>query len=225
MSLPQLDTKNYNNEKKIINRLVLINPHLCMLCNKIYNDKILKMFEIGQRWGWVYCDSCIKNNKLKEAVLNYINKLNIIPFMWLNNHESFTIKDEDNKSIIHNSSLLFYRYSQKDKIPIHTAQFGLFTFREQYMMYVDKYSSFHMLVKFNDNNNNKISNTIYERSVSLQNLFRHNDNLYEALINCTNLFDSDMIISYNELSDNIKNNINEAYKLSSTNNFLSEGEK
>ena len=84
------------------------------------------------------------------------------------------------------------------------------------MTYTENHNSFNMLVKFTDNKTDKI----YERTVSLQNIFKHNDGLYESLVNCNSLFCFGPKISYNDLSDNIKYKIDEAFTKAKSNDFI-----
>ena len=58
------------------------------------------------------------------------------------------------------------------------------------------------------NNDEKKINKIYSRSVALDNIMFHNKDFYNKLSNCMNIFaNKDIVISFEELNDNIRNTI------------------
>jgi hypothetical protein len=194
------------NEPPSINRLVMIKANECMLCKKNY-EYILCTFEITYREGWVYCSECLQNNTLKNKVMEYIEYHKIIPFGWIHNIDA-KVSDE--------KVLNFYRYSRRNTNPIHKAIFNYETRLNGTNMYYIE-NSLRMNVNFKDN----ATDVVYTRTISLQNLFKHNINLYNDLTNCDNLFASILKISYDELPLAIKNCIEDTYVLSQSDDYMS----
>lgn len=196
-----------------LNRLVMINPSICMLCSKRGENH--KSIELHYRWGWIYCSECEENQRIKRAIVGYLAEAKSIPFFWINQSPTFAkIKDLDEAKSsgnnenhqYGNATLKFFRHSQKDTDnPVFEATIETYDESAHIMSFSEKHQSFHTVMRFMNQHGEQA-----ERSVSLQNLFGHNPGLYQELVSCQDLLACSIKISYTELSEFIHNSVESA---------------
>jgi hypothetical protein len=77
------------------------------------------------------------------------------------------------------------------------------------MRYSNELKNYSIRVIFNSNDS-KLGSDHGEslKDIPLNMIYKYNNNIYEKIINCTNLFNNDRIkIGYNDLSENVQNKI------------------
>jgi hypothetical protein len=191
-------------------RLIMVNRDQCMLC-----DYFGKCYEINlsPHEGWIYCDACKKEGRLREDILYYMNNKTVLPCYWLTiikekfknwSYYEKSIKEYKNKNIRY---LHFFRKSrEKSKRPIHTAMIAR-GFNPLVFSINNGKLSIYLL--FDDTETNETSTGL----ISLANLMYHNPGLYEEITTTNNIFDSDTVmISYDELPEKIRLLVEDAYK-------------
>ncbi len=199
--LPPIDPKD-----AMINRLVMCEYEVCMLCGNKDKGGWNEITLGDYMNGWLYCNECLKNQRLTRGIYKYITDSKIIPMQWLLKSDNFNDDTEKNRKC-----LQFYRYSQK-KVQVG---FTSYEYAHIIMIFSEKYDMFRLMLLFTDP---AISTReMVCRGVSLQNLFAHNPSLYKEFIECDDFLNSGDLpikIGYKQLNEFMKNKINEAYVLS-----------
>lgn len=209
---------NNDNEDYNINRLVMIQYNRCMICNCVSGSNSCKMLCLGHLMGWLFCDTCLKTQRLRKIVLGHINKFKTIPLHWLYNSTNKNIQKEyyyPNKlpyskshysTVATDSSkyLHFFRYSKKDtKEPVHSGAIN------NGVKITCKNGVFHVPLYFRDNETGEDT----ERLATLGNIMMHTPGFYEELIRCDNLCAHDDIkIAFSDLSLQLQNDIHEVFR-------------
>lgn len=192
-------------------RLVFVQINRCYVCDKLQND--VNCLILGRLYGWLYCNNCI--NDVKSSVKIFINNNNI-PLHWLFGSNKFNNPDDP-----YSKKIFFFRNSKKG------TQYEI---QESLIRYfdMDEYDyGCYMIQKFETMTDNKYGVYLFFndiqtgerqcRTVSLANIFAHTNGLYEELINCKNIFDDNkIVIGFDDLSLELKNEIHDAYKMSCT---------
>jgi len=224
----QNDTQTSSNGKEIkgkINRLVMISPNKCMLCDN--KDEECKMYRIGRLYGWIYCSQCEKDNTINKEIVQYFKNENMIPMEWIfrkkkdntkketkteTETKSDKVEDEKDEEEEYNSSkriIKFYRESKQKIVDGYLTQFTEFGNAIEMKKKKDESESDELMLTlvFKDNNEE------YEKSVSLRNIFYYNPDLYKEIKNCDNLLNY-FVVSYNDISDKAKEMLEKEYELS-----------
>lgn len=169
-----------------MNKKVAIPGNICMapnMCEICETSENIKTINFG-RLNAVFC--CNKDeciNKVRGDLIDYINETKNIPLYGINN-------------LI---ELDFYRKSQdkvyRGKITSYTRNWFCIRYNEDEEMYG-------ITLEFGD----------LSRTVSLENIFFHNEHFHNLLVNSDNIFRNDRIkVSFNDLADSIKKKINDVY--------------
>lgn len=169
-------------------RLVM-SPLMCKNCDSTQN---ITTINFSRLFGLFCCDnkSCIK--KIKEDLIKYINTEEKIPLYGVINKYNTINETKNNYMILFN----FYRKS------INSIYNGYINISDDLIC-----------IKNINFNNKKILGFVLNfdnncRFVGLDNIMFHNKNFYSFLVNCKNLFNNEqIIISFDELSSKIKDNI------------------
>jgi hypothetical protein len=166
-------------------------PSVCAVCDENTGEQILNF---GRLNGVFYCnkDECCK--KIKKDMIEYINETMNIPLYGL----------IDRKTTSYDLKLSFFRKTKKTVFngTISKGTRNWFCIRKVKIPNDKKIMVINLEYK---NIENKDAKT-YSRSVELNNIMFHNKDFYNKLSNCNNLFDNDdIVISFEELSDEIRN--------------------
>lgn len=159
----------------------------CMICGQI--DQKGHIFLLGIDEGWRYCDQCNTDGKMKSEVLRYIREYNLIPsaHMW--------------KCL----EFIRFQYYEQNELKVFN---GSIINGSNNVYYHNNTDEFYTVVSFLEEGKE------ITKIVSLQNLFGHNPELYENFIRCTDLYDSEVKISFDELDDSIKSRVKLSWILS-----------
>ena len=171
---------------------ICMKPTKCINCSENKNIKIL---HFGRLNGVFYCNNKNCHKKIKKNIIKYINDTMNIPLYGL----------VDKKSGQYNLQLTFFR---KSKNTVYKGQISILVRDWFCIKKIKTPYDIEMLVIDLEYNNEKKINTIYSRSVALDNIMFHNKDFYNKLSNCMNIFaNKDIVISFEELSDNIRDTI------------------
>jgi hypothetical protein len=182
-----------------INRLTFLNVTTCLLCgvNYIGTDCEIHYFDLGNKYGWMMCDNCIRNGWAKEEIVTYLNKSKKIPLHFL-----FQYRNKFNFD--GNIVLKFWRRSRQGVYatsmqyncgmnttgPIFSTNPGeeddnaIDIAFSDYMLTADPEEARQIEVTEDLINNTIIPNRakdLASRGASLRNLFYYNHGLYDAL--------------------------------------------
>jgi hypothetical protein len=200
----------------------------CMFCKKNNNNKHpYKQVKMGDFCGWIYCDDCLTKGYPREAVLDYIENKNIIPFSWIFNSQSFRYPsfyskmkverdDDETYDIIevkedtseNRRHIHFYLENSIDKEePIQTATVLSWQTDDLILLNVKPLSNAYMVLEFKSQNKNGIFGYNKAR-VLLENIIRHNSTFYDELTLCQDLLnDKHIKISFLDLPESIKSSV------------------
>lgn len=201
------DIELIDNNTHNIHLMCMVIDNYCMICHKIVNYSCHKTL-LGMMWGWIVCNSCIKNDTVKTEILAYISLHKVVPLMSLLDISMITkVPDKEN-------GIKFFRHSKKyTDDPIYIGQLdwlnGLCA-----LYYNMRYKTFCVDLCFYDNINDiKDSFKLVHRCVSLKNIFRHNPMMYDKLTQCDDLLkDSDIKIGWSDLQQDIRDSITFIYE-------------
>lgn len=168
---------------------ICMKPSKCIICGE---NKNIKVLHFGRLNGIFYCNNSLCKKTIKKNIIDYINDSMNIPLYGLIDKES-------------NEYLLILSFFSKSKNIVYKGILNMETinfFCIRKIEYKDNTKKLTIKLEYNDNNK------IYSRYVGLDNILFHNENFYNKLYNCINLFgNKDIIISYKELSEKIRNTI------------------
>lgn len=178
--------------------LVMKPYNVCMVCQQNVpdvTDQSYLCFCFERLYGWYYCQACLKSGRLRHVVMAYLTKHRLIPL-----HSVISKSD----------TLKFFRYSKRDSdqpvvdaalpldviIPVAKIRHGSRLKDGEHMLC--------MTLEFNDENGT------WKRSVSLANLFYHNDGLYEKLVSAESLLPT-FQFAFSDLCPELQTTVKEAY--------------
>lgn len=167
---------------------ICMKPAECIICSENKNIKIL---HFGRLNGVFYCNNKNCHKKIKKNIIKYINDTMNIPLYGL----------VDKKSGQYNLQLSFFR---KSKNTIYKGQITIGV-RNWFCIKKIKTPNDTQILTIDLEYNEKKNNEMYSRSVALDNIMFHNEDFYNKLSNCMNIFaNKDIVISFEELNDNIR---------------------
>ena len=208
------DYPNQPEEDFSIKRLVMIRITQCMICHTIQPIHCNQVL-IGFRWGWLYCNDCLVSGKLRTIVLGWINITKTIPCTWLIGSQIY--HSSDNKNTPPCIYLKFFRYSRRDTSePVYEGRlYPCDTDGTTIRHITDPCECYSMSLSFNDPG----SKQDLERLVSIANIFAHNPDFYQSLINSQNLLHHpELKIAYSDISQEFRDGIDRCYQTSQVSN-------
>jgi hypothetical protein len=151
------------------------------VCGKV-SEKV-EIIDIDYFTGWQYCTNNNEcKDKVKNLILSYINDKICIPLHWF-----------------HFQNKILKCYGSR----CNTVYDSVTKRRDPTIYYDKRIKALYVPVYINSCNQ--------EYSVSLENIFRHNPEFYNALKSEENLFANDLKIGYNDLPSKIKELVEESY--------------
>jgi hypothetical protein len=173
-------------------QLVMIS-YKCCFCNKPSSNgrnddnDIMCAYtsQIEYNFGWVHCNVVDCLELLKNSWIKYLGDNNILTMNW------------------YNKPICFYRKS-KNIIDVSTNTHKKYHFEPNLEIYMKLNGKFYINLTFDKD---------LSRAVSLENVFFHNPELYDLILQCDNI-DSNSMIKYSDLSSGFRDKIAEIYKLS-----------
>lgn len=188
-------------------RLVMVDTHTCMICDKYKPNSIMIM--MGTFWGWVVCEECRKTGLFKKSVVKCINDQNVIPLHWMDKSRFYN--EQINRPL-----LKFFRYSKKDSVnPIYDCS----PERNYFLYAIRKMNDDTLVVDVFFQEREIIKECM--RGVTLRNLFAYNPNFYSDLITndnlfCANIDEGEEPIRWSDISEKMQELVNNEYVLSKT---------
>lgn len=228
-----IDSKTDSPSKRryTIHRLVMINPNICMLCNKLDSTKDCRMLALGDMWGWMYCTECASSGALRKEVLGYLRSERSIPCAWLRYSNTFisppymggeatatTVRPRVSNNDSHSyeatnmNHLNFFRYSKRGtKMPVHSGTLSNYSYISNQICYDKQRGLFCVPLNFVDTE----TGADLLRTVELTNIFAHTPGFYEALIKTDDLLvHAHAKISFADLGEEIAKNVHDLYEQS-----------
>jgi hypothetical protein len=171
--------------------------NICDICDKRVNNNLMNSLMIEPLFGWLYCNNC--ENTVKFSAITYINKTKDIPLHWF-----FRSNNQ------HINKLYFIDEQNNLYVDLFLKSYDLYLFsNKNYIKYNNNNNNYYITLYYND----VITNKKTTRDILINDIFMHNQWFYKELINCKNLFnDNNILISFNDLSNKIKNKINNVYQ-------------
>jgi len=167
-------------------RLTWLKTTQCKICGK--EDQQCYFLNIIPLHGWYYCENC--QNHVREQAIN--NMEFEIPLI---------------------GALPITSYNDKYKILFERSNKQVWTGYIDPLNYIMRYSNelknYSIRIIFNSNDSELGSDQGESlKDIPLNIIHKYNNDIYEKIINCTNLFNNDRIkIGYNDLSENVQNKI------------------
>lgn len=203
----------------VIHRLAMVCSKLCMICEK-RQSKSCKQFAVSLRWGWMYCENCFTSGMMRKVILGWMNTDRTIPCTWLVRSETFSQSVNARDAIASCRYLNFFRYSKRHtQTPVYEGRVYPYDDEGVRIRFVKatqdgaRPDGFGTMLAFYDAE----TNSHMERFVSLENIFAHNPQFYQELIACEDLLhvsEPMFKISYNDLEQTFRDEIEHAYGLS-----------
>jgi hypothetical protein len=173
-------------------------PHQCMVCDEI--DHNGEHWEITETYlyGWIMCKKCMVKESTKQCMIEYLLSKNSIPFNFIR---------------FSNTPPSFYRHRTGTVIE------GKLSFLESanshFMVKTKTSGKFVISLNFSANPTSGSPKNL-ARSVSLENLFFHNNWLYQTLTTTENLIGSPNMplkITWNDFPLSFREEVNALYRV------------
>lgn len=196
---------------------------VCFICKNESNS--LVEFKLERFVGWHYCKSCSSNGMMKEALLSYLNKEQLIPFDWF----SFKIFSGDFNVVFRtrNELLMTLKDNHDYEDYCNGYESHEFPLSVRLQSINDSILSSNCIMRKTDYDTGVKSNVfsvcvrfslkagICIMRVPIANIFAGSPDLYEMMSNADDLLSSPMCLSdikvcYSDLSDGLKEIITKA---------------